>query len=118
MIPGLFSLLFKTGTKGTFFVTLSVRSVTGVETGPGSVTSTSVTAIPSGGVAPYTYVWHYYSGAPGMTIDNSTSATTTFTDNLFANDSISASYYCRVTDSSAAIVDSGLVTVSLRTIGS
>lgn len=116
MIPGLCSLFYRRGTKGTFSVVISPTTVGGAGTGPGTVTSSSVTAIASGGTPPYTYSWARYTGDASISADSGTSATTTFSANLGINDSTSAQFVCNVTDSVAATVPSPLVNCSLRTV--
>ena len=78
----------------------------------GVVTSQSVTITASGGTAPYTYSWTITSGDVDYgtpTINNPTSATTTFSDTV--NDSLSIEgasdsiARCRVTDNVAATYD-------------
>jgi hypothetical protein len=65
---------------------------------PGTITTGSVTATPTGGLAPFTYAWTRLSGDPANPTAP-TNATTSFS--LFANDpaSFSAVFRCTVTDS-------------------
>lgn len=117
MIPGLVSLFYKRGTSGSFSVTASPPSVGGNDTS-GPVTSDATTATPSGGVAPYTYLWIYQSGSTSVHADTGTSATTSFTATLSRNDFVTAAFLCRVTDASSTISESNLVNISLHATGS
>lgn len=113
MIPGLISIFYKARTIGSFSATASPPAVNGNDTA-GPVTSSSTTAIPSGGTGPFTYLWVYYTGDPHMAPTAGTSATTSFSENLFANSTTSAQYFCRVTDSTSAVVNTNLVTATLH----
>ena len=69
------------------------------------VTTNSTTVTPTGGVAPYTYSWAYVSG-DSATVNSPTSATTTFSRNVFINNPgqsfiRSGVYRCTVTDSAS-----------------
>lgn len=73
---------------------------------PQTLTTDLVTAIPSGGIAPYTYAWAYLSGST-FTVSHPTSAGTFFSHNFVAFGTRSGTYRCTVTDSlgSTATVD-------------
>lgn len=62
-----------------------------------NATTNSVTATPTGGRGPFTYVWTQLSG-DSFTINNPNSATTTFTASLLPDDSKSGVAQCEVTD--------------------
>jgi hypothetical protein len=64
---------------------------------PGTVTTGSVTATPTGGLAPFTYAWARISGDPAAA-NAPTNATTSFS--LFLNDPVNAEavFRCTVTD--------------------
>jgi hypothetical protein len=64
-----------------------------------TITSASVSAVPAGGLAPYTYVWSRTSGA--ATINTPTIAATTFTETGMAADEFRTNTFtCTVSDSS------------------
>jgi hypothetical protein len=64
-----------------------------------TLTTSSVTAVPSGGLAPYTYVWTRTSGA--ATANTPAIASTTFTQTgLIAEDYQVSTFNCVVSDSS------------------
>lgn len=117
MIPGLVSAFYRPSTSGSFSVTISTPSVSGVSTA-GPVTSGSVTVVPSGGTAPYAYLWIRTNGDHSMTADTGTAASTTFSETLNGGDSTSASFWCRVTDASAKVIFSPIVTSFLRATSS
>lgn len=101
---------------GELIATLNKTSVSGHDGAPGSPESDSVTCTPDGGTAPYSYLWQRVSGDTGITVNNSTSATTTF---MFVNSSSStvvksAVYRCRVTDDTSTVVYSPDVDVYLE----
>lgn len=61
------------------------------------ITSSTATATPTGGTAPYTYSWAKVSGDT-MTVTASTSASTAFRLGVGPGDTKSATYRCTVTD--------------------
>jgi hypothetical protein len=63
-------------------------------------TTASVTVTPTGGTATYTYAWTKVSG-DSLTVNSSTSATTTFTGSVASFSSLHSVYRCTVTDSLA-----------------
>jgi len=90
-------------------VTASPTSVSGATAGFSSVTTNSVTATPTGGAAPYAYVWTLVTDDGGSwgTI-NPTSQTTAFTcGDVNDGDQFNATFRCTVTDAlgSAGAVD-------------
>ena len=95
-------------------VTASPSSVSSLGSGS-TITSGSVTAIPSGGLAPYTYVWARTSGS--ATVNTPASAVTTFTETGMAADELrSNAFTCTVSDSSEqTAVLSGFIATFTRT---
>lgn len=67
--------------------------------GSGTVLTDQVTAIPAGGLGPYTYSWSQTDGPPTFTINTPASATTSFSLDLIAFDSVQLTARCTVTDS-------------------
>lgn len=61
------------------------------------ITSSTATATPTGGTAPYTYAWTKVSGDT-MTATNPTSASTAFRLGVGPGDVKTATYRCTVTD--------------------
>ena len=84
------------GGGGTVSVSISPSPFSGT----GSTTP-SLTATPSGGLAPYTYAWTVVSSTAPMTVTHPSLATTTAysTTTLNPGDSINATLRCTVTDS-------------------
>ena len=69
---------------------------------PGTVFSTSVTVTASGGTGPYTYAWAKKSGIGTITATDATSASTTFSGSLLAEQTRNHIWTCTVTDDVAA----------------
>lgn len=65
---------------------------------PQTLTSDLITAIPSGGLAPFTYAWAYLSGDT-FTVSHPTSAGTYFSHTFNSFGIRSGTYRCTVTDS-------------------
>ena len=66
-----------------------------------ATTNSASTVTPSGGTAPYTYLWGRVSGSFDIDIDSSTTAATTFSaSGLVPGDSRTTVFRCTVTDSS------------------
>lgn len=80
----------------------SVSGTVGSFSGSASVVSNSTTAVPTGGVAPYTYAWAYASGDTGIAANSASAATTTFSKTLATGVSIAAIFDCTVTDANDA----------------
>lgn len=84
-------------------------------TGSGVITTGTETCVVSGGTPPYTYLWVIDSGDPQIHATNPVSASTTFyagpPPNVFAYET---HYYCRVTDSTAAVVHSNIVPIIIE----
>jgi hypothetical protein len=68
-----------------------------VET-PTTYASAAVVATPTGGRAPYIYVWTRLSGDTGFVINTPSSAVTRFSRSVVADDTYSAEFQCAVTD--------------------
>lgn len=75
---------------------------------PGFAFTGNCTCTPSGGVAPYSFLWQHVSGTP-ITIQNSTSNVTSFSSAVTAT----SVYRCRVTDDDSTIVFSNNVDIEL-----
>jgi hypothetical protein len=85
---------------GGMAVSLSDTNVTGSGESTGGsihVTSETVTATVSGGLAPYTYAWSRVIGDE-VTITAPTSATTAFTETQHPDLILTGTYRCTVTD--------------------
>lgn len=82
-------------------ITLNISPdlASGVSSSPsgGTIHSNYVTATPSGGAGPYTYAWTRIFGTE-LVLSGPASATTRFSLNVIASDSVSATYRCTVTD--------------------
>jgi hypothetical protein len=76
----------------------SVSSCAGAAVSPANATTNSVTCNTSNGVGPFTYSWAWVTGGTDITINSSTSATTTFTvtNNTIGN--YSGTCRCTVVD--------------------
>jgi hypothetical protein len=79
-----------------------------VSSGAGAVTTSEVTATPSGGVAPYTYLWERTDADPAdWTIISPTSQSTTFRAAAVGpEDTFNATFTCTVTDANGSEVTS------------
>ena len=87
---------------GTMTISRSPSQAAGFDGdgGTGSITTNSVTVSQSGGTAPITYAWVKLSG-DAIIVDSSSSAATTFSGDPGVEGTISATFKCTVTDSSA-----------------
>lgn len=110
-------LLLPGGGGGNHSVTVSPGSASAFFIGDGRpfepLTTNSVTATSTGGVAPYSGSWIRVSGSSAVLPVNPTSPTTAFTSNVPRDSIRSAVYKWEATDS-AAQVAFGTVSVSLR----
>lgn len=117
----LFSALTSGGGGSGGGVDLSTDSVGGhVNTGISVAIQTSeVTAIPSGGVEPYTYLWVRTDANPGTwSITAATSATTRFFGgNCGPGDELDATFHCTVTDAAGNSAVSDTVSAHVGNIG-
>ena len=101
---------------GPLTVTASPSSRTKYGTAADQTTA-SVTTSASGGTSPYTYLWSWDSGGTGITINSTTSATTTFTATGMAIDEIRTGYaICTVTDNVSNVADSNTVYVYIERV--
>lgn len=75
--------------------------VSGGRAGPGSVTTGTTTATPTGGQAPYTYSWARV-GAGSGTPTAPTAATTAFTRGMGLGETADETFRCTVTDALGA----------------
>ena len=91
---------------------LSTSSLSASQTGDGSLTTGSVTANPSGGLAPYTYSWTYVSGDGTIAVSSATAQTVTFSRTGTAGNTYSAVWQCVVSDSNSSSVNAGTVSIS------
>lgn len=95
----------------------SPSAVSGAGPGtPSTVVSNTSTVTPSGGVAPYTYDWEYVSGDAAISVDADTSATTSWRKVLAAGALASATWRCKVTDSTGQIGYSNNVLIELENL--
>lgn len=69
----------------------------------GTYSTSAVTALPQGGVGPYTYVWTRISGNGPGAADAPTSATTTWTATVASTNTFFAQWQVRVTDSASNV---------------
>lgn len=86
-------------------VTVTPDTITAVVVGGaghGPAISTSVTVTPSGGIAPYTYLWTNEAGA--VVFSAATSATTTFSRVMNSGEIASGTAMCTITDSASSSV--------------
>lgn len=93
-------------------VSLSGTTASGGGTGNGPFSTSGVTATPSGGTGPYTYLWEKVSGDT-LSAASASSATTTWNASGTAPETKTAYWRCKVTDSLATVAYSATVTVSL-----
>jgi len=82
--------------------------------GHGTVTSASFTATPSGGTAPYTYLWSRIGGSPEITINSPTAQSSTAHTTVGNADYIIGYVQCKVTDSSAHSVTTNAVLLTFQ----
>ncbi|PHR57940.1 MAG: hypothetical protein COA43_11225 [Robiginitomaculum sp.] len=86
---------------GSLIATASVSTVHGNSVYPASATTASVTITVTGGTAPYTHAWSKHSGDT-FTVNNPTSATTSFTATPSLYESLGAIYQDTITDANGA----------------
>lgn len=98
------------GGGGGIVVSLDTTSAYGKDTGAGSarparVFTNYVTVTPSGGTAPYTYSWKYFSDDEAIKCESPTGASTRWYATLYPESSVSGMWKCTVTDSAANSTD-------------
>lgn len=98
---GAISLSNLYGKSNALSITISPSSLNTTRFGAGSITSAAATGSAAGGAGGYTYAWSYISGSI-YTRNTSSSASTTFTTNLVAEQYKVGVYRCTVTDSLGA----------------
>jgi hypothetical protein len=91
----------------------------GASSGTIAVTTSTVTAVPSGGTPPYTYAWNRDdAGSPSWSIGSATAATTSFTCSAVADSGFeTAEFECVITDNLGATVTTALVNASVENYG-
>lgn len=91
--------------------------VTGLRSGPGSVTSDSVTVSVVNGMPTYTILWAYLSGDTGISATSGSSFTTAFLGTISAGETRSCTIRGTVTDarSETSIVDVDVVLSDITT---
>lgn len=103
---------------GAMSVSLSSESVAGFQNSSSAalVTTGPATATPSGGSAPYTYLWEQVGGSD-WTINSPTAATTTFGISVDAGDNKSTTFTCTVTDGTGFEATSAEISASAVNLG-
>lgn len=86
---------------------------------PDNVTTTSTTATPTGGIAPYTYSWTIVDVTTGdWAIDSPATASTTFSSFFVAPGSNAlATFQCTVTDAIGSTAGTNIVTATAQNSG-
>ncbi len=74
-----------------------------------TATTNSVTATPTGGLAPYTYAWVRLTGTGSA--NSATSAATTFSASVGPGDSLSGDFQCTVTDSAGGTATAAVTAI-------
>ena len=95
-------------------LSISPSGVTETIVIPGSFTSGTVTATPSGGVGPYAYSWTRISGDTEFFISSTNTAATTFARDVTAEGSFTATYRCTCTD---ALGSTAPADINIQAIG-
>lgn len=82
-----------------------------------TVATNAATATPTGGVAPYTYLWSAVSGSGTWTILNPTSATTSFQASSVGGGEIyTKTFKCAVTDANGSTAETADVTATVENV--
>jgi hypothetical protein len=107
MLPGiaLMGAMALGGTAGSFWAEISDEFITktGSTTGGSKTLVTSAVFVTAhGGIPGYTYGWVRTSGSALITATAPSASSTTFTATLSANQEVSATFTCTVTDSTGA----------------
>ena len=107
---------WKAGFAPDFTVSLDTTTVSGECSDPSFCTATTSVAEATpvgGGVAPFSYLWEYVSGDPGVQPQDSTAAAVSFELGGFTPGGTDAVYRCRVTDAAGTVRYSGDLSVVL-----
>lgn len=83
--------------------------------GGGSGTTSAVSATPSGGRAPYSYLWVRLTGTAN--ISSTTSASVTFTDSVEVDQTKTSTFRCTITSADGQAVTPPDLTVNFNGIG-
>lgn len=89
----------------------------GASANPILITSSSVTAVPAGGVSPYSYAWAEVTGSGDITAGSPTGQSSTFSALVDPHDGISATWKVTVTDATGQSADSAAFPISLNNYG-
>lgn len=108
----------------SFFTSITAAASPNVVSGAVSsstaaaATTDNTKATPTGGIAPFNYLWSAISGT-GWTIGSATAATTSFTSPaVAAGSTVVATFSCKITDSSGATAVTDIVEASVTNLGS
>lgn len=93
---------------------LSASSTAASSIGNGPFTTPAVTAIPTGGVAPYTYAWARLSGDSSINVSSSSAAAPTWSASGTAPQTKGATWQCTVTDAAGVAAVTGAVDVQVQ----
>lgn len=85
-------------------VTASPSSIFDTVSGSQQGTTQATTATPSGGVGPFSFSWRFVSGGAGLTISSPTQSSTVVRGTPGANETLSGTMVCDVTDTSTGLV--------------
>jgi hypothetical protein len=121
MLPGLAAIggFVAGASAGSLWAEVSDNEVSKTSSTTGgskTLTTSPISVAAHGGTPGYTYSWVRISGSSSITAVSPSSASTSFTATLSANQEISAVFQCTVTDSSTATVVADAVLVDLELI--
>ncbi len=95
-------------------VSLDTNTLSGGGTGSGPFSTGSVTASPSGGQAPYSYLWERVSGDLAINPASGSAAATTFASSGTAPENKTGSWRCKVTDNLGSVAYSANVDIAVN----
>lgn len=95
-------------------VGLSGSSASAAAVGNGPFSTGAVTAIPAGGVSPYTYAWARVSGDASIAVSSAVAAAPTWSASGTAPETKGAVWRCTVTDACGVVVVTSDVTISVQ----